>query len=181
MALVESYMLPLGTPIPNMNSLAVTNDFSLPDKQSDLTVVTVICNHCPYVIHIVEAFARVMNQLQSEDIHVVAISSNNIDTHPQDAPEKMAEFSKQYGFNFPYAYDASQEIAKALMAECTPDFFVFHKTEGLIYRGQFCDSRIGNDIVPSGKSLIEAIEIYNNTKQVVSEQKPSIGCSIKWK
>lgn len=181
MALIESSMLPLGTPLPRLNTLEITNGYALPETQSDLTVLAVICNHCPYVIHIIEAFSDVLNKLQSQGIQTIAVSSNNIVTHPQDSPEHMAAISKQNGFNFPYAYDATQEIAKALMAECTPDFFVFHKTEGLIYRGQFCDSRVGNDLEPSGASLIEAIQKFNLSKQLVSEQKPSIGCSIKWK
>ncbi len=181
MALVESHMLPLGTPLPSLKTLEIINGYTLPETQSDLTVLAVICNHCPYVIHIIEAFSAALNTLQSKGIQTIAISSNNIVTHPQDAPEYMAEFSTQHEFTFPYAYDATQEIAKALMAECTPDFFVFHKTEGLIYRGQFCDSRIGNDIAPSGQSLLNAIDTYSTSKQIVSEQKPSIGCSIKWK
>jgi peroxiredoxin len=181
MALVESHMLPLGTSLPNIESLAITNGIDLPKTQSELTVLAVICNHCPYVIHIIESFANVFNQLQNTGINAIAISSNNVETHPQDAPEHMNTFAKQYGFSFPYAYDATQAVAKELMAECTPDFYVFHKTNGLIYRGQFCDSRIGNDILPSGKSLLVAIETYLATQQLVAEQKPSIGCSIKWK
>lgn len=181
MALVESYMLPLGTPLPGLDQLEVTNRISIPKEQSELTVVAVICNHCPYVIHIAETLASTFNQLQASGVNCIAISSNNVETHPQDAPEKMAEFSSQHQFAFPYAYDATQELAKYLMAECTPEFYVFHKTQGLIYRGEFCESRMGNSIAPSGKSLLQAIELHKLTNEIVADQKPSIGCSIKWK
>lgn len=181
MALVESFMLPLGTALPDLAGLEITNGKALPKQHSELTVISVICNHCPYVIHIAEAFAKVLNQLHASGINCVAISSNNIATHPQDAPDKMADFSAEHKFVFPYGYDASQNIAKSLMAECTPEFYVFHKTEGLIYRGEFCDSRIGNNIAPSGKSVLKAIELYTTSQTILTEQKPSMGCSIKWK
>ena len=180
MALIESSMLDLGSPIPNTTSLEITNGLNLSLPKKGLMAIAVICNHCPFVVHIAEKLAEVFNALEQQGIVCLAVSANDVIHYPQDAPEKMNEFAQKYGFNFPYAYDDSQEFAKALKAECTPDFYIFDAEKGLIYRGEFCPSRPNNGIPVTGKSLLNAIDAHG-ANTIISEQKPSIGCSIKWK
>jgi peroxiredoxin len=183
MALTESSMMDLGTKAP---------DFKLPDtvsgevmslnslKSDVATVVMFICNHCPYVHHVNEKLVEVANTYQKKGIRFVAISSNSIDTHPQDAPEFMTEVAKKEGYPFPYLFDASQEVAKAYGAECTPDFFVFDRDLKCVYRGRFDETRpnMGN---PTGNDLKNALDSVISGKLPSESQYPSMGCGIKWK
>lgn len=183
MARTPSNMIPLGTKAPG---------FSLPEpltgkmrtlnelKSDKATVIIFMCNHCPFVIHIIDVLAKVCDSYLEKGIRFVAISSNDVDNYPDDSPEKMADFTKKHQFNVPYLYDESQEVAKAYQAACTPDLYVFDGDLSLIYRGQFDDSRPGNAIPPSGDSLTCVLDAVLNKKPIPSVQKPSIGCNIKW-
>ncbi|MEW6745168.1 MAG: thioredoxin family protein [Planctomycetota bacterium] len=178
-----STMLPLGTLAP---------PFALPDAVSGRTVsredfarkkallVMFICNHCPYVVHVKEELARIGKDYKTKDVGIMAISSNDVASHPDDAPPKMAAFAKQVGFNFPYLYDESQEVAKAYHAACTPDFFLFDDKRQLVYRGQLDDSRPGNQKPVNGKDLRAALDAVLAGKKPSPNQKPSMGCNIKW-
>lgn len=180
MAATESEMLDLGTTAP---------EFSLPDpdgvmhslgdgKQAYL--VMFICNHCPFVIHVREELAQLGRDYLSQAVSIVAINSNDITTHPGDSPEKMKEEAARCGYEFPYVFDESQDVAKAYRAACTPDFFLFDGDRKLVYRGQLDDSRPSNDIPVTGKDLRAALDAVLNGKPVAEQQKPSIGCNIKW-
>lgn len=168
-------------------------DFSLPDVVSGKTVslkdfsenkallVMFICRHCPYVKHIEREIAKIGKDYAKSDIGFVAISSNNIEAHPDDAPENLKEQADRLGFTFSYLYDESQEVAKAFTAACTPDFFLFNGKRELAYRGQLDDSRPGNDAEIDGKDLRKAIDTVLADKHVRGKQKPSAGCNVKWK
>ena len=184
MALTPSTMMPLGTPAPN---------FELPDTVSGNTIkleqasgekgllVMFICNHCPYVVHIEQALGKLGHDYTNKGLGIVAISANDVDNYPQDAPKKMTEFARENGFNFPYLYDQSQAVAKAYDAACTPDFFLFDKELKCVYRGQFDDSRPGNDIAVTGEDLRQAIDAMLAGDAIDENQKVSMGCNIKWK
>lgn len=184
MALTPSTMLELGTPAP---------DFSLPDTVSGTTVslkdfdgrpallVAFICNHCPYVKHIADAFAAFAKEYQDRGLAVVAISSNDPGHREEDGPDFMAREAEARGYTFPYLFDESQAVAKAYRAACTPDFFLFDGDRRLVYRGQFDDSRPGNDLPVSGRDMRDAVDAVLAGKPLGPEQKPSIGCNIKWK
>ena len=184
MSLTPSNMLPLGTKAPDF-LLPATNfntNFNFEDcKGKKGTLVIFICNHCPFVIHVIDEIVMIANDYRVQGIGVVAISSNDILNYPQDSPEKMADFALKNKIDFPYLYDASQEVAKIYDAACTPDFYLFDNRDKLIYRGQLDDSRPGNGIPVSGSDLRNAIDslLYNRTLNDV--QKPSMGCNIKWK
>lgn len=178
----QSTMLALGTPAPI---------FRLPDFNGRVTalddlhdarglVVAFICNHCPFVKHVRSEFARFAREYQPKGIAVVAINSNDIQAYPQDGPEGMAEEARSAGYTFPYLLDETQEVAKAYQAACTPDFFLFDGQRRLVYRGQFDDSRPGKG-TPTGADLRAACDALINDKDISPAQKPSIGCSIKWK
>ena len=182
MVAVNSTMLPLGTQAP---------DFLLPDpagkrvslsdfKGAPALVVMFICNHCPYVLHIRTELARAVKDFQARGVTVVGISSNDATEYPQDGPDKMREEIKLAGYTFPYLYDESQAVAKAYRAACTPDFYVFDRDQRLVYRGQFDDARRGNTLPVTGKDLRAAVDAVL-AGQDVPDQKPSIGCNIKWK
>lgn len=184
MAQTPSNMLPLGTKAPDFLLPNTNGNFpiSYADVQGDKgTLVIFMCNHCPFVLHVVEEIVRISNDYMVEGIGIVAISSNDIEKYPQDGPEKMREFAFQNNIDFPYLYDASQAIAKAYDAACTPDFYLFDKNNALYYRGQLDDSRPNNGIPVSGSDLRNAIDslLYNRVLNPI--QKPSIGCNIKWK
>jgi peroxiredoxin len=183
MAETASTMLPLGTSAP---------DFSLPDPSGKLVslndfkdaralLVAFICNHCPYVKHIQKQFASLAKEYQARGVGVVAINSNDIESYPEDRPEKMAEEIKQAGYTFPYLYDESQQVAKAYRAACTPDLYLFDRDHRLVYRGQFDDSRPGNARPVSGADLRTALDAVLAGGVVPENQKPSVGCNIKWK
>lgn len=183
MALTPSTMLPLGTSAP---------DFSLPDitgkmvtlagfKNAPALVVMFICNHCPYVKHLRGALAEFGKTWQAKGVAIVGISSNDAVHYPDDSPAMMASEAREAGYVFPYLYDESQAVAKAYQAACTPDFFLFDRDHRLAYRGQFDDSRPGNNLPITGSDLTSALEAVLTGKPVTTTQKPSIGCNIKWK
>ena len=184
MALTSSNILPLGTLAPNF-SLKDTNSndiLSYQDiKGSKGTLVIFMCNHCPFVLHVIDEIIRIANDYRVQGLGIAAISSNDISKHPQDGPELMTEFAFKNKMEFPYLFDETQEVAKAYDAACTPDFYLFNNQDRLAYHGQLDDSRPGNGIPLSGSDLRSAIDtvIYNRTTNL--DQKPSIGCSIKWK
>jgi hypothetical protein len=145
------------------------------------TVVMFICNHCPFVVHVMDELIRIGNDFQHRGIGFVAISSNDVSTHPDDSPQKMRELAISKKFPFAYLYDGTQEVAKAYFAACTPDFSVFDANDLCVYRGQLDDSRPGNDRPVTGKDLRNVLENLIAGKQVPEEQRPSLGCNIKWK
>jgi len=140
-----------------------------------------MCNHCPYVKHIRAGLAQLARDYLARKVAIVGINSNDVANYPADAPAKMAEEAKAAGYIFPYLYDESQEVAKAYRAACTPDIYLFDQNKTLVYRGQFDDSRPGNSVSPTGKDLRAALEAVLAGKPVSHQQKPSIGCNIKWK
>ncbi len=183
MAMTESTMLPLGTAAPDfslpevvMGHIVTLADFA--DKKALL--VMFICQHCPFVKHVAQQLARLGQDYGPQGVGLLAISANSIQTHPMDAPEHLKAMSRDLGFNFPYCYDASQSVAKAYTAACTPDFFLFDSDLRLAYRGQLDDSRPGNDKPVTGQDLRAALDAVLAGQPVSSEQKPSIGCNIKW-
>jgi peroxiredoxin len=182
MAATESTMLALGTPAPPFRLTDYNGKvFTLEDFAAARgLVVAFICNHCPYVKHMRNEFARFAREYQQKELAVVAICSNDIDAYPQDGPEGMAEEARSVGYTFPYLFDATQSVAKAYDAACTPDLYLFDAQRKLVYRGQFDESRPGRG-TPSGKDLRAACDALLNGKAMPSEQKPSLGCNIKWK
>jgi peroxiredoxin len=184
MALTESTMLDLSTIAP---------DFALTDAISGKTVhrddfrgnkgllVLFICAHCPYVKHIEKSLGELSADYAGKQLAIVAISSNDVSTHPGDSPAGLQQQAQANGFKFPYLYDETQAVARAYKAACTPDPYLFDADFKLVYRGQYDDSRPGNGIAVTGKDLRAAIDAVLAGKAVPSDQKPSIGCNIKWK
>lgn len=144
-------------------------------------LVMFICNHCPYVIHLIKPLCKLANEAQINGFGVVAISSNDVNAYPQDGPKAMREFALNYGFEFPYLFDETQEVAKNYGAACTPDFFVFDRQHMLRYRGQMDASRPSNSLPVTGHDLQSALEAIAGKQTVNQEQIASIGCSIKWR
>jgi hypothetical protein len=144
-------------------------------------VVMFICNHCPFVVHVMDELVRIGNEYQTQGIGFVTISSNDVTTHPDDSPAHMAQLAKDKGFPFPYLYDETQEVAKAYTAACTPDYSVFNADDKCVYRGQLDDSRPGNGKPVSGKDLRNVLDLLVVGKSVPADQTPSLGCNIKWK
>jgi len=140
-----------------------------------------ICNHCPYVKHIRKELANLTAEFQEKGIAVFGINSNDIKNYPEDSPEKMVLEKRSAHYTFPYLFDESQEVARSYQAACTPDFFLFDRSGKLVYRGQFDDSRPGNQIPVTGKDLRQAMEQVLKGLLPQSDQRPSIGCNIKWK
>jgi peroxiredoxin len=177
-------MLPLGTSAPA---------FSLPDattgktvsignfKNAPALVVMFICNHCPYVKHVRSGIAQLVKDYQAKGVAAVGISSNDVESYPDDSQQKMAVEAREGGYTFPYLYDESQAVARSYEAACTPDIFLFDREKRLVYRGQLDDSRPGNGIPVTGKDLRAALDAVLAGKPVAALQKPSIGCNIKWK
>lgn len=183
MSLTPSNHIALGTPAPSFNlldtisgSIKTLNEL----KGHQGTLILFICNHCPFVVHINPTIVALAKVYQSKGINFIAISSNNIETHPQDAPALMTKVAKQEDYTFPYLYDETQEVAKAYRATCTPDIFLFDEKLALYYHGQIDDSRPGNDIPCDGQDLRKAFNNLLSAKETPN-QKPSIGCNIKWK
>ncbi len=181
MVAVNSQMLPLGTRAP---------DFSLPDPDGSLHaladaanayLVMFICNHCPFVKHVRAELARIGRDYAPKDVALYAINSNDVETHPDDSPERMRDEIREQGYTFPYLYDADQSVAKAYRAACTPDFFLFDANRSLVYRGQLDDSRPSNGIPVTGRDLRAALDAVLTGRNVDEEQVPSIGCNIKWR
>ncbi len=177
-------MLPLGTKAPNFHLLDTVsgNYMSLDDLKSDkATVVMFICNHCPYVIHVNPELVRIANEYRQRGVAFVAISSNDVETHPDDSPNKMSLVAKVLKFPFPYLYDKRQEVAKSYDAACTPDFYIFDENLALSYRGRLDDSRPGNDVPITGIDLRSALDGVLAGDDRLEVQVPSMGCNIKWK
>ncbi len=184
MALKQSTMLPLGTPMPQFSLPNVmTGEILSPDHVQDGTVILImfICRHCPYVIHVQEELAKLGRDYENRNLNIVAISSNDISGYPLDAPPHLREMAENLGFVFPVCYDESQEVAKKFTAACTPDFFVFDSQHALVYRGQLDDSRPGNGKPVNGKDLRAALDATLSGQVVSAQQQPSAGCNIKWK
>ncbi len=182
MAVTPSTMRDLGTVAP---------DFALPDtngktvSRSDYSgkplLVTFICNHCPFVKHIGHKLGELTSRWEQQGLGVVLINPNDAQNYPDDAPGLMPEFMKEYGITVPYLVDETQETAKAYHAACTPDFFLYDKDHKLVYRGQFDDSRPGNDLPVTGKDLNAAVEALLANSPLPQDQQASAGCNIKWK
>ncbi len=184
MARTYSEMIALGTAAPA---------FSLPDTVSEEmisidsikgdkgTVIMFICNHCPFVVHVNDELVKLANDYKEKGIGFLAISANDVITHPGDAPDKMKAVAEKLNYPFPYCYDETQEVAKAFGAACTPDFFIYDSDNQLVYRGQLDDSRPGNGIPVTGTDIRNALDNLINGEPVSTEQRPSIGCNIKWK
>jgi thiol-disulfide isomerase/thioredoxin len=184
MARTLSNMLPLGTKAPDFHLLdTVSNQFKTLQalKGTKGTLIMFICNHCPFVKHVNAQLAQLAKDYASKGINCIAISSNDIDAYPQDAPIYMKQNALAEGFCFPYLYDATQEVARLYEAACTPDFYVFNADLHLVYRGQLDASRPGNGIPVTGKDLRNALDNMLNNKAISALQNPSIGCGIKWK
>jgi len=184
MAKTESIMLPLGTAAPSFALQDVCSEELVTLEKHAGTVATVIafiCNHCPYVKYIQHELPRIAKDFSSKGVAFLAINANDIGQYPDDSPEKMRAIAKEMNYGFPYLYDETQEVAKAYQAQCTPDFYVFDKNLQLVYRGQLDDSRIGNDHPVTGSSIRQTLQSLVQDEPVTVSQKPSIGCSIKWR
>lgn len=183
MVRTNSTMLPLGTKAP---------EFSLPDTVSGQTIsledfaeskallVMFICQHCPFVKRVKTQLGQLGKDYGNQGVGIVAISANDVDKYPGDSPENLKAMAEELGFNFPFCYDATQEVAKSYTAACTPDFFLFDGDRKLVYRGQLDDSILDDSSPVTGKDLRSAIDQVLAGKEVGQEQKPSLGCNIKW-
>ncbi len=183
MAVTPSNMLALGTQAPDF-SLPDTNgtQVSLSDfKDAKAFVVMFLCNHCPFVKHVQQCLAALGTEYEARGVAVIGINSNDVTTHPDDSPEQMKLEKQRVGYTFPYLFDETQAVAKDFQAACTPDFFVFDAKRKLVYRGQMDDSRPGNDVPVTGRDLRVALDSVLQGRPVSAEQRPSIGCNIKWK
>lgn len=179
-----SSMIPLGTKAPDFNLQdALTNNFFkfYTDENYIASVVMFICNHCPFVIHVNDELVRLANDYMSKNVRFFAINSNDVKTYPADSPENMKLTAQKLHYPFPYLFDETQDVAKSFKAVCTPDFFIFDKSNSLIYRGQLDESRPGNEKPVNGNSIRFALDSIIAGKELSEEQKPSIGCNIKWK
>ena len=183
MSRTPSTMLELGTKAP---------DFSLPDPPGSGLVslsdyrempllIVFSCNHCPYVLHLLQSFSEFAIEARKSGLSVVMINANDIDNYPADSPQKMIELVTEYKFDFPYLYDESQQVATAYQAACTPDFFLFDSQHRLVYRGQYDASRPGNDEEITGADLKSACQALLEDKAISTQQLPSMGCNIKWR
>jgi peroxiredoxin len=183
MVRTASTMLPLGTKAPEFSLPNVDGrTVSLADfKGKPALLVAFICNHCPYVKHVADGFALLAREYQAKGAAVVAINSNDAASYPADSPEQMVHEAENRGYTFPYLYDDDQSVAKAYHAACTPDFYVFDKDRTLVYRGQMDASRPDSGIPVTGKDLRAALDAVLAGKPAPAEQKPSLGCNIKWK
>jgi len=177
-------MLPLGTPTIDFNLQDVIsgNQVSLKNfEDKKALLIMFICRHCPYVKHTQSEIAKIGKDYTNKSLGIVAISANDVSAYPEDGPKGMKEQAKELGFTFPYCFDETQETAKAYAAACTPDFFLFDRQRKLVYRGQMDGSRPGNNVPLTGADLRAAIGMVLKDKPISFEQKPSMGCNIKWK
>lgn len=184
MARTESNMLALGTAAPDFELLDTVSGkrVSLQQLKSDIaTVIMFICNHCPFVLHIKNELTQLAQDYQPQGIRFIAISANDVVAYPQDGPDQMAQFAADNNFGFPYLYDETQAVAKSYQAACTPDFYVFNAELTCVYRGQLDDSRPGNDEPVNGSDIRAALSAVVAGQTVSQQQKPSLGCNIKWK
>jgi len=182
MVKTESTMLPLGSSapgfsLPNIDGQMVSRDDFV---DAPAMVVMFICNHCPYVKHVADHLAQLGHDYMAKDVAVIAISSNDVANYPADSPEQMVREAEERGYPFPYLYDADQDVAQAYHAACTPDFYVFDAGQKLTYRGQLDDSRPDSGMPVTGTDLRAAIDATLREMPVAENQKPSLGCNIKW-
>ena len=183
MVRTASTMLPLGTQapefsLPNIDGRTVSlADFA----GAPALLVVFMCNHCPYVKHVADGLAELAREYQARGVAVVGINSNDVQAHPTDSPEQMIHEAEMRGYTFPYLYDETQEVAQAYRAACTPDFYVFDRDRKLVYRGQMDSSRPDSGIPVTGKDLRAALDAVLAGQAVPSDQRPSLGCNIKWK
>jgi peroxiredoxin len=183
MAKTYSYMMELGTLAPGFRLPDFNGKyFSLEDfKDAPALLVIFMCNHCPYVIHVRKGMVQMIKEYQAKGVAVVGINSNDIENYPRDRPEKMAEDAREFGYTFPYLFDETQAVARAYKAVCTPDFFLFDQDRKLVYRGRMDGSRPENNLPTTGDELRAAMDAVLTGNEVPHDQKPSLGCSIKWK
>jgi peroxiredoxin len=183
MVRTESTMLPLGTRAPHFSlpnvdgSNVALGDFAA----ASALLVAFLSNHCPFVKHVQHGFARLARDYQARGVAVVAISANDVETYPDDAPDKMKLEAAIAGYTFPYLFDASQAVAKSYRAACTPDFYVFDQARKLVYRGQMDAARPGNPVPVTGSDLRAALDAVLAGRGVAPDQRPSLGCNIKWR
>ena len=183
MSLTYSSMLPLGTKLIAFELIDTVSEKNFSSDELEIskpTLIMFICNHCPYVIHYHSEIQKIYKDYKDQ-INMVAISSNDIDNYPQDAPEHMQDLWKELGLSFPYLFDETQMVAKAYKAECTPEFYLFDNNRKLVYRGRLDESSPNSAILPTGKDLRDAIENLLSEREISLEQFPSMGCNIKWK
>ncbi len=183
MVRTPSTMLPLGTPAPDFKLMNVDGrEVELADfAGKPALLVMFMCNHCPFVIHVAEELARLSSEYMGRGVAVVGINSNDTAAHPADSPERMVAEAEERGYQFPYLFDETQEVAHEYRAACTPDFFLFDKDRKLVYRGQLDDSRPGSGVPVTGKDLRAALDAVLAGKKPAEEQRASLGCNIKWK
>lgn len=183
MSETPSTMLEIGTPAPafSLPEPGSGNTVGLEDFAGQPLLVVFACNHCPYVLHILDSFTEFANGLPRRGVGVVMISANDVSGYPADSPEKMAQLAADRGFEFPYLYDESQQVALAYRAACTPDFFLFDGSHRLVYRGQYDASRPGNQAPVDGSDLKAAVDAMLAGEPIAAEQIPSVGCNIKWR
>ena len=183
MAKTPSQMIPLWSLAPDFTLPNVDGKTVSLHKETEDTpfLVLFMCNHCPYVVHIMPGLVNLSKTLISKGIKIFAVNSNDVTHYPDDHPEKMKDFSQQWGLPFPYLFDESQKVAKSYQAACTPDFFLFDHNKKLFYRGQMDNSRPGSSEANDGHSLNDASDALLNKQAPPSIQKPSLGCNIKWK
>ena len=183
MSLTYSSMLPLGTKLIAFELIDTVSEKNFSSDELEIskpTLIMFICNHCPYVIHYHSEIQKIYKDYKDQ-INMVAISSNDIDNYPKDAPEHMQDLWKELGLSFPYLFDETQMVAKAYKAECTPEFYLFDNNRKLVYRGRLDESSPNSAILPSGNDLRDAIENLLSEREISLEQFPSMGCNIKWK
>lgn len=184
MPAVSSRMISLGSPLPSFTLPDVVTGEQVTEerlRRAAVSVVAFLCNHCPYVIHAQPELVRLGRDFAAQGVAMVAVSSNDAVTHPEDGPVPMAALARRLGFEFPYLYDESQAVARAFEAACTPDFFVFDQEARLAYRGQLDGSRPGNGRPLTGADLRAAVDALRRGERPVADQRPSLGCSLKWR
>jgi peroxiredoxin len=180
---IESTMLPLGTQAPTfaLPEPATGAVVSLDELNGPALVVTFICNHCPYVQHVAAGLAELGRDLAAQGVVMVAISSNDVTTYPQDGPDEMVLEAQRHDWTFPYLFDETQDVARAYSAACTPDTFVFDGERRLVYRGQLDESRPRNELPVTAANVRAAVDAVLSGRPVDPDQRPSIGCGIKWR
>ncbi len=184
MAETPSTMLPLGTPVPAFQLEDAVTGRKVTESDGagrEALLVMFICNHCPFVKHVLQEIGRIASDFEPRGVAVVAINSNDVRNYPQDGPERMRELALREDWSFPFLLDESQEVAKAFRAACTPDFFLFDGGGELVYRGQLDDSRPGNGLPVTGRDLRAALDAVLAGQPVPEPQLPSVGCNIKWR
>ncbi len=184
MAETPSSMLALGTSMPGFSLTDAVTGETLTDAScagDKATLVMFICNHCPFVLHVMDELTRLGGDFLGKDVGIVAINSNDVENYPQDGPDEMKKLAAREAWKFPFLFDAAQDVAKKFKAACTPDFFLFDSESKLVYRGQLDDSRPGSSAPVTGEDLRGAIDAVVGGRPAPAEQKPSIGCNIKWK